>query len=319
MTRQWQGQAMTTVVLDEVLDGGVPPVARCRLLSAGLSPAQTVGGGLDSAGDKACLACGNCVDICPVFLKMKGWAALPSQRTSMYLETVVGNHCLRCYLCVRACPQVSRAVKDYAARHRLAEKVVHWWHAGAYVALFLTGFVMYHFRPELGPQPILLLAVLHRTLAVCLALGPLVLLLWDRKGFRRGMQDALTWGHEDREWLLAKLTPTTMMQPRGHTGGLNPWEKAWYIVVLVGLCVFGITGVSKWIGTRLLPDWWVAWCHTAHVLMAWVTDILLVTHIWLKVLARGLHRFRFMLEALPRLNELWEGVSFQSGDRRPGV
>lgn len=302
--------AMTTAVLDEVLEAGVPPVARCRLLSAGLSSAQAVDERLAAGGQKGCLACGNCVDACPVFLKMKGRAALPSQRTSMYLETVVGSSCLRCYMCIRACPQVSKAVKDYAARYRLAEKVVHWWHAGAYVLLFLTGFVMYHFRPELGPQFRLILGVLHRTFAVCLGLGPLVLLLWDARGFRRGIRDALTWGREDREWVFARAALARMLKPCGYTGALNPWEKTWYLVVLGGLVVFGVTGVSKWIGTRLLPDWLVASCHTAHVVMAWVTDILLVTHIWLKVVARALHRFRFMLEAVVRLKGLWEEASF---------
>ena len=91
-----------------------PPVARCRLISRGLEPYHRLFiVDQDVSGDKGCLACGNCVDSCPVLRREPERLQKTEQRTSMALESIVGEDCEQCYSCVLACPQTDTNIKDY--------------------------------------------------------------------------------------------------------------------------------------------------------------------------------------------------------------
>ena len=104
----------TEPVLRRILAIREPPVARCRLLSKGLEPYHRLGSiGLEAAGDKGCLACGNCIDSCPVLRKEPSRFGKTDQRTSMALEANVAEDCEQCCSCVMACPQVDTDIKDY--------------------------------------------------------------------------------------------------------------------------------------------------------------------------------------------------------------
>ena len=108
-------------ILNEVLSQRVAPVARCRLLSSGFSQGHTLAITEDLAGVKACLACGNCIDVCPVLSREPKRRQKTEQRTSMALENLVGEDCDRCYACVLACPQVDTTIKYYIVNSRLVE------------------------------------------------------------------------------------------------------------------------------------------------------------------------------------------------------
>lgn len=108
-------------VLHEILSTASPPVARCRLLSSGFSAGHALDVTEDLAGVKACLGCGNCIDICPVLAREPRRREQTEQRTSMALENLVGEDCDRCYACVLACPQVDTTIKHYIVNHRMIE------------------------------------------------------------------------------------------------------------------------------------------------------------------------------------------------------
>ncbi len=108
-------------VLHEILSTASPPVARCRLLSSGFSAGHALEVTEDLAGVKACLGCGNCIDICPVLAREPRRREQTEQRTSMALENLVGEDCDRCYACVLACPQVDTTIKHYIVNHRMIE------------------------------------------------------------------------------------------------------------------------------------------------------------------------------------------------------
>ena len=108
-------------VLHEVLNMPAPPVARCRLLSSGFSPAHALEISENLAGVKACLGCGNCIDICPVLAREPKRREKTEQRTSMALENLVGEDCDRCYACVLSCPQVDTTIKHYIVNRRMIE------------------------------------------------------------------------------------------------------------------------------------------------------------------------------------------------------
>ncbi|MFA5308703.1 MAG: 4Fe-4S dicluster domain-containing protein [Dehalococcoidales bacterium] len=108
-------------ILNEVLNTRCPPVGRCRLLSSGFGTAHSLNIAEAIAGHKECLGCGNCVDICPMLSREPGRRDRTHQRTSMALESIVGEDCDLCDACILACPQVDTTIKNYVVNHRLVE------------------------------------------------------------------------------------------------------------------------------------------------------------------------------------------------------
>ncbi len=111
--------------LEHILDISEPPVARCRLLSSGFGPSHMLKTRDELTGSRACLGCGNCIDICSLLAREPARLQKTAQRTSLALETMVGTDCDRCYNCVMACPQVDTTIKYYIVRTRTVEQMKH--------------------------------------------------------------------------------------------------------------------------------------------------------------------------------------------------
>ena len=125
-TRDKSKEEINREVADAILNVKEPPVARFRLLSRGMEPYHRLDikdEGSDVTGDKGCLACGNCIDSCPVLRKRPELLDLTEQRTSFALEACVGEDCEQCYSCVLACPQVDTAYKDYIVDEVIPETI----------------------------------------------------------------------------------------------------------------------------------------------------------------------------------------------------
>ena len=108
-------------ILRLVLAQPYPPVARCRLLSSGFGPSHMLKVTEDLTGTKACLGCGCCMDACPVLARDPKRRVRTDSRSSMALETLVGEDCDRCGNCALACPQVDPTLKHYLVQTHLAE------------------------------------------------------------------------------------------------------------------------------------------------------------------------------------------------------
>ena len=108
-------------ILNEILNTHNPPVGRCRLLSSGFSPGHALNIVEDISGHKECLSCGNCIDICPFLFREPTRREKTEQRTSMALESIVGEDCDQCGACILACPQVDTTIKNYVVNHRMVE------------------------------------------------------------------------------------------------------------------------------------------------------------------------------------------------------
>ena len=108
-------------VLNEILNTHNPPVGRCRLLSSGFSPGHSLNIIEDISGHKECIGCGNCVDICPFLFREPSRRKKTEQRTSMALESLVGEDCDQCDACILVCPQVDTTIKNYVVNRRMIE------------------------------------------------------------------------------------------------------------------------------------------------------------------------------------------------------
>ena len=108
-------------ILNEILNTKSPPVARCRLLSSGFSPGHALNIMEDISGHNECLGCGNCIDICPFLSREPSRREKTEQRTSMALESIVGEDCDQCDACILVCPQVDTTIKHYVVNHRMLE------------------------------------------------------------------------------------------------------------------------------------------------------------------------------------------------------
>lgn len=108
-------------ILNEILNTRMPPVGRCRLLSSGFGPSHALNITEDIVGHKECLGCGNCIDICPLLSREPSRREKTEQRTSMALESTVGEDCDLCDACILVCPQVDTTIKHYVVNHRMLE------------------------------------------------------------------------------------------------------------------------------------------------------------------------------------------------------
>jgi len=108
-------------ILNRILDIASSPVARCRVLSSGFAPHHSLKLTDDIVGSVACLGCGNCIDVCPVLSREPARLEKTAQRSSMALETLVGEDCDRCFNCALVCPQVDATIKHYIVNRHMVE------------------------------------------------------------------------------------------------------------------------------------------------------------------------------------------------------
>ncbi|MDI6813710.1 MAG: 4Fe-4S dicluster domain-containing protein [Desulfitobacteriaceae bacterium] len=278
--------------LTEILDTGRSPVARFRLLSGGISPNHLLDHAEEIVGQKACLACGNCIDACPVVLREVDDVNLQIYRTSLHLETIVDDSCLRCYGCIKACPQVDRPLKLFAAKHRFTEKIVHWWMAIAYILTAGTGILLNHFRGDWSNFFVLLDSFSHKTGAVMWLLAPFLFYYFDRYHFQRTIHAISSLSNKDLAWWKARFRFWFGKGKRTFEGEYNPGQKVWYFVVLGTMLVLGTTGIIRWIWEDTLPKDTLSILIGIHVTAAYVMDISFIYHFGRKLLFRAVRRTR---------------------------
>jgi len=276
-------------MIDLLLNETECPVARMRLFSEGINLNTRLFMPDAVLGDRACIACGNCVDSCPVVKEKNGFVWLQNQRTSMALETMVGIECRRCYKCIIACPQVSKSIKEYALAFRRGEKIVHFLTAAIVISLALSGITLMHYSDYLPMREVTMLRCAHRILGIFLLLMPFLYYLLDKKHMIRFFRKVVQWGRGDWEWLKALIRHigSNDKYPLPPRIQFNPGQKAWYLyIIFIVFPVLGITGIIQWIGLDYgyinVP--FLSTFMLIHMICALATDMLLIIHIYLKYL-----------------------------------
>lgn len=278
-------------LVDMILDETFSPVARTRLLSKGLNPNNRLEKGSGVIGDQACLACGNCVDACPVVQERHGFVFVQNLRTSMALECMVGEECRRCYRCVNACPQVNKDIKEYASAFRRGEKIVHFLFASIVVSLAFSGITMSHYKGLIPASDFSMLSWIHRTLGVTLMLIPVIFFYLDKKHLMRLIQRSFSWGENDRQWIAALFTHiwNHKENPMPQKVQFNVGQKIWYLYsICIILTVMSVSGVVQWLGSGygLVSDPYLGLSIYLHMTFAFVTDSLILVHFYLKYLRK---------------------------------
>jgi ferredoxin len=295
-TMRRQRDALGAAMAD-ILDTVHPPVARFRLMSLGMSPALRTESFRDVVGDKGCLSCGNCVDACPVMAHQFGPIVIPNMRTSMALEHLVADQCRRCYACIRACPQTDRGLKEFAQTYRRGEKVTHTLLASAFLSLFLSGLLLFHFREEWPEAVVRFMGLVHRIAAPALLLTPLVYLWLDRHHFGRRLRQIAVWGQADLQWLRQLWQA---IRARGRVrfpafGETHPGRKAWQLCLGVTLPVFAVTGACLWVGEGAFGKNLIQSTTWVHSRTAMVMDVCVAIHLARVLVQPAAQRLRRMV------------------------
>lgn len=269
-----------------VLDETRSPVARFRMLSRGVNDNTRLLEAGHVVGDAGCLACGNCIDLCPVVKRNMGRVFIQNRRTSMALETIVQDECRRCYRCVNTCPQVGKDFKEITLAHRRVEKIVHLLAAFCIVSLAATGITYSHYGEVLPHLEGGLLKYGHRVIGVLSIIVPYLFYRYDVNHFRRTLKNGLNWGRQDLSWgrdtYLHIFRGQRQKKLERHE--FNPGQKAWYLFILV---VFPVLYLSGWSSMLLsVAGGEIAYIKSkmVHLLFALSFDLMLFVHIYIKFL-----------------------------------
>jgi cytochrome b subunit of formate dehydrogenase len=281
----WRTLSKATT-LSRILDESNCPVARMRLYSQGIQTNNRIYAYEAVTGDKGCLACGNCIDACPVVREKKRFVFVQNQRTSMALENIVGPECRRCYACIRTCPQVTKPVKEFSLGFRRAERFVHNYTAVLIITLAATGIFMFHFGEDISVWQQRALAVTHAFFGFFLLIAPLLYWLLDPAHLKRAIANSMRFGRQDLTWL--KEFRNFIGRPQSHPlpcwTEFNTYHKFWFSYLLSVLPLLGLTGIINLMGESLVGPAWAAAGDWIHLSLAMITDLLILTHIYFKIL-----------------------------------
>ena len=169
-------------------------------------------------------------------------------------------------------------------RYRKPTRVLHWVHLCAFIALFLTGLVL--FVPGLGVlAQDSVTRVIHRIAAVVFVVAPIFYMLLNWKATMSGIKDAFSWGGNDIGWLKAApryyfLSDESAMPEQGH---MNTGQKMWWFLVLVFGVLFVITGAIMWFAKETASVGLLQWMVLLHDVSFIVTGAMLFVHVYLSV------------------------------------
>ena len=277
--------------LERILDGNNCPVARMRLFSQGIQTNNRIFLYESITGDKGCLACGNCIDACPVVREKKRFVFTQNQRTSMALENIVNEECRRCYACVRACPQVSKPTKEFVMGFRRVEKFIHAFTAVLIISLAATGIFLFHYKEVIPGWQQFSLRMLHSFVGILLLSTPVLFFLLDRFHFKRAVANSFRFGQEDIAWVkdFWRFLKSPRRHPLPNWKEFNTYHKFWFAYLLTIVPLMGLTGLINLVGEPAAGAVLFTISSWVHTIFALMTDLLVLMHLYFKLLR---HIFR---------------------------
>ena len=172
-------------------------------------------------------------------------------------------------------------------KYSAMERVFHWGHTVTFLALAMTGMVL--FFPFLGP-----LAqgasgeftrLLHRAAAIPYGALPLIYIILEPRRAWMSLKSVFKVGRFDIEWVKGMI-PYYMfgrheaMAPQDR---FNTGEKLNAVVIILGSVVFAITGLLMWFGKGFMPIGVFQAVVILHDLAMIVTVCMFIVHFYLAV------------------------------------
>lgn len=172
-------------------------------------------------------------------------------------------------------------------KYSAMERVFHWGHTVTFLALAMTGMVL--FFPFLGP-----LAqgasgeftrLLHRAAAIAYGALPLIYIILEPRRAWMSLKSVFKVGRFDIEWVKGMI-PYYMfgrheaMAPQDR---FNTGEKLNAVVIILGSVVFAITGLLMWFGKGFVPIGVFQAVVILHDIAMIVTVCMFIVHFYLAV------------------------------------
>jgi formate dehydrogenase subunit gamma len=169
-------------------------------------------------------------------------------------------------------------------RYRKPTRILHWIHAGAFVALFITGLILFIPGVSIAAQDSWT-RLIHRIAIVFFIVAPLIYIPMNWKATLRGIKEAFTWGKDDMDWLQAApryyfLCDEEAMPPQPH---MNSGQKLWWLMVIVFGVIFVITGAIMLVAKTTAPAALLQWSVFVHDVAFIATGCMFFVHIYTAV------------------------------------
>jgi len=159
--------------------------------------------------------------------------------------------------------------RDEILMFSTTQRFVHWLHTAAFAVLMVTGLLLYlpwfsrSIATGVGGQATRLM---HRIGAIAFMLVPICYLLFDPRGLFAAMKRVFTWGKEDLGWLRAAPAyyfqgDEEAMPPQDK---YNTGQKLFYLVVVICMVGFIVTGLIMWVGRGAVARWVFQWSVFLH-------------------------------------------------------
>ena len=182
-------------------------------------------------------------------------------------------------------------------KYRKPVRILHWIHSGAFVVLFLTGFIL--FIPQLNFLSMgRWTHIIHRAAAIVFVGAPLLYLIVLPKSALRGLKQAFTWGVDDLKWLKAAPRYYFLGDEEGvpPQGALNSGQKIWWLLTVISGLAFIVSGVVMWFFKTSAPPAVSTRMIFIHDVSFIVTGAMFLLHIYLGVLH-------------PKMTEAWSAMA----------
>ena len=181
------------------------------------------------------------------------------------------------------------APKRLVMMFNAAQRLVHWLHTAAFIVLMVTGVIIY--VPWLGAslgagEGGYAIRLAHRLGAVAFMLVPIIYVVLSPQELLAAMKRIFTWSKEDLGWLRAApgyyfLGDEEAMPPQDK---YNTGQKLFYLVVVICMAGFVVTGLIMWFGKGIVPLWAFRWSVFLHDLCTIAYGAFFLVHFMLSVM-----------------------------------
>lgn len=179
------------------------------------------------------------------------------------------------------------------------QRLVHWLVVVGFTILVLTGLPIYLDSPVAQGDSGMLIKLWHRISVVVTAVAALIYALFDPRGLVVDLKKIFTWSSDDLGWF--KVAPgyyfLGVEEGMPEQDKYNTGQKLWYVAVVVGGLLIGLTGLIMWLGRGSVPPRLFLWSAFLHSVLAVILTAFTLVHIYLAVMhplmKDGLDSIRF--------------------------